>query len=89
MSPSNPGRNPSASALATLDRVGARTPDGRTLFQNLSLAFGRESTGLVGRNGSGKTSLLRPIVGLVEPADGPSHASTPWAGSTSDTTPRP
>ncbi|WP_374514473.1 ABC-F family ATP-binding cassette domain-containing protein [Brevundimonas sp.] len=70
MSPSSLDRNPCASALATLDRVAARTPDGRTLFADLSLAFGRERTGLVGRNGTGKTTLLRLIGGLAEPAGG-------------------
>ncbi|SFS45065.1 ABC-F family ATP-binding cassette domain-containing protein [Brevundimonas viscosa] len=70
MSLSNPGRNPCASALATLDRVAARTPDGRTLFADLSLAFGRERTGLVGRNGTGKTTLLRLIAGPGHPAEG-------------------
>ncbi|MDQ7811729.1 ATP-binding cassette domain-containing protein, partial [Brevundimonas sp.] len=54
----------------TLDRVAARTPDGHTLFSDLSLAFGRERTGLVGRNGVGKTTLLRLVTGLVEPAEG-------------------
>lgn len=61
---------PSASALVTLDRVAARTPDGHTLFSDLSLAFGRERTGLVGRNGVGKTTLLRLVTGLAEPAEG-------------------
>lgn len=54
----------------TLDRVAARTPDGHTLFSDLSLALGRERVGLVGRNGSGKTTLLRLIAGLAEPAEG-------------------
>jgi ATPase subunit of ABC transporter with duplicated ATPase domains len=54
----------------TLDRVAARTPDGHTLFSDLSLAFGRDRTGLVGRNGTGKTTLLRLIAGLSEPAEG-------------------
>nr|WP_246328889.1 ABC-F family ATP-binding cassette domain-containing protein [Brevundimonas lenta] len=36
----------------------------------MSVAFGRERTGLVGRNGVGKTTLLRLIAGLAEPADG-------------------
>lgn len=62
--------SPSASALVTLDRVAARTPDGRTLFSDLSLAFGRERTGLVGRNGVGKTTLARLVAGLAEPAEG-------------------
>jgi len=54
----------------TLDRVAARTPDGRTLFSDLSLAFGRERTGVVGRNGSGKSTLLGLVAGLAEPAEG-------------------
>ena len=62
--------NPSASAFVTLDRVAARTPDGRTLFSDLSLALGRERIGLVGRNGSGKTTLLRLIAGLSRPVEG-------------------
>ena len=47
----------------TLDAVSAATPDGRVLFDNLTLAFGRERTGLVGRNGAGKTTLLRLLTG--------------------------
>ena len=62
--------SPSASALVTLDRVAARTPDGQTLFSDLSLAFGRERTGLVGANGVGKTTLLRLVAGLSHPAEG-------------------
>ncbi|NJC42474.1 ATPase subunit of ABC transporter with duplicated ATPase domains [Brevundimonas alba] len=54
----------------TLDRVAARTPDGHTLFSGLSLAFGRERTGLVGRNGVGKTTLLRLVTGETLPAEG-------------------
>lgn len=57
-------------SFATLDSVSYRTPDGRTLFDNLTLAFGRERTGLVGRNGVGKTSLIRLLAGEAEPADG-------------------
>ena len=54
----------------TLNSVAARTPDGHTLFDNLSLAFGRERTAVVGRNGVGKTTLLRLVAGLAEPAEG-------------------
>ncbi|MFP5296384.1 MAG: ABC-F family ATP-binding cassette domain-containing protein, partial [Alphaproteobacteria bacterium] len=35
-----------------------------------SLAFGCERTGVVGRNGTGKTTLLRLIAGLAEPSEG-------------------
>jgi len=58
------------SALITLDGLTQLSPDGRVLFDNLSLAFGREKTGLVGRNGVGKTTLLRVILGEAAPAAG-------------------
>src|SRR5690606_23360479 len=45
-------------------------PDGRTLFSNLDLSFGPGRTGLVGRNGVGKTTLLRLITGELTPAAG-------------------
>lgn len=58
------------SALITLDSVSAATPDGRTLFENLTLAVGTERTGLVGRNGVGKTTLLRLLAGEASPRTG-------------------
>lgn len=70
MSLLNPSPNRSASALVTLNGVAARTPDGRGLFDNLTLAFGRERTAVVGRNGVGKTTLLRLVAGQAEPAEG-------------------
>ena len=56
--------------LITLDGLSFRSPDGRVLFENLTLAFGRERTGFVGRNGAGKTSLLRLILGEAQPVAG-------------------
>ena len=43
------------------------TPDGRSLFAQLDLSFGAERAGLVGRNGVGKTSLLKLIKGELTP----------------------
>ncbi len=57
-------------SFVTLDGVTYKTPDGRTLFDNLTLAFGAERSGLVGRNGVGKTSLLGLILGELAPASG-------------------
>ena len=54
----------------TLDRVAAKTPGDRTLFENLTLTIGPERVGLVGRNGSGKSTLLHLIAGQGEPASG-------------------
>lgn len=70
MSSPNPSRNPCVSAFVTLSGVAARTPDGHTLFDDLSLAFGCERTAVVGRNGVGKTTLLRLIAGLDAPTEG-------------------
>lgn len=58
------------SAFITLDGLSAKTPDGRVLFDNLTLAFGAERTGLVGRNGVGKTTLIRLMLGEASPAGG-------------------
>jgi ATPase subunit of ABC transporter with duplicated ATPase domains len=58
------------SAFITLDQIGAYTPDGRMLFEDLTLSIGAERVGLVGRNGSGKSTLLRIISGESEPASG-------------------
>jgi len=58
--------------IATLDIADlALRRGGRLLFQGLNLTLGAgEAAILTGRNGAGKTSLLRAIAGLVEPQDG-------------------
>jgi ATPase subunit of ABC transporter with duplicated ATPase domains len=50
-------------ASITISNLSWSTPDGRTLFSNLDLSFGAERAGLVGRNGIGKSTLLRLISG--------------------------
>ena len=57
-------------SFATLDGLSYRTPEGRSLFENLTVAFGAERTGLVGRNGVGKTTLLRLVLGELSPVAG-------------------
>ncbi|UTP38116.1 ATP-binding cassette domain-containing protein [Phenylobacterium sp. LH3H17] len=56
--------------FVTLDGLSYKTPDGRSLFDNLTLAFGADRTGLVGRNGVGKTTLIGLILGELAPASG-------------------
>lgn len=58
------------SAFLTLDGLSYKTPDGQLLFDDLTLAFGAERTGLVGRNGVGKTTLIRLMLGEIAPAAG-------------------
>ncbi|WP_421999652.1 ABC-F family ATP-binding cassette domain-containing protein [Reyranella sp.] len=45
-------------------------PDGRPLFTDLTLGFEAERTGLVGRNGVGKSTLLALIAGRLRPHAG-------------------
>lgn len=59
-----------SSPTITLTGLSAAAPDGHSLFSNLDLSFGPERTGLVGRNGTGKTTLLDLIAGLREPLSG-------------------
>jgi len=54
----------------TLDGVTYSLPDGRTLFSDLHEQFDQQATGLVGRNGAGKTVLARILAGQLAPASG-------------------
>ncbi|MBO0747375.1 MAG: ABC-F family ATP-binding cassette domain-containing protein, partial [Acidimicrobiaceae bacterium] len=56
--------------LVDLDRVSARRPD-RPLFEDLSLTVSDgDRVGVVGINGTGKSTLLRLIAGVEEPEEG-------------------
>jgi ATPase subunit of ABC transporter with duplicated ATPase domains len=57
-------------SFITLAGLSYRTADGRELFSDLNLAFGAERTGLVGRNGVGKSTLLRLMLGELAPSEG-------------------
>ncbi len=56
--------------LVDLARVGARRPD-RPLFEDLSLTVSAgDRLGVVGRNGTGKSTLLRVLAGVDRPEQG-------------------
>ena len=57
-------------ASVALNSVSYSTPDGQSLFQDLNLAFGPSRTGLIGRNGTGKSTILKLITGELQPASG-------------------
>lgn len=56
--------------VLTLDGASFVLPDGRTLFSDLDARFDLQPTGLVGRNGVGKSVLARMLAGLIEPSQG-------------------
>jgi ATPase subunit of ABC transporter with duplicated ATPase domains len=57
-------------ASVTLHDLSYSTPDSQPLFSGLNLSFGPGRTGLIGRNGTGKSTLLRIIAGLVPQSSG-------------------
>src|SRR5215217_1010990 len=57
-------------ASVSLHQLSWSTPDNQPLFASLDLTFGNGRTGLIGRNGTGKSSLLRIIAGSVQPSSG-------------------
>jgi len=54
----------------TLDGVSFVLPDGRTLFSDITASFDERRTGLVGRNGVGKSVLARILAGGLAPGGG-------------------
>lgn len=57
-------------ASVSLHQLSWSTPDNHQLFSGLDLSFGPHRTGLIGRNGTGKSTLLRIIAGLIPSASG-------------------
>ncbi len=53
-----------------LTGLGYSLPDGRTLFSNLHLSLDALRTGLIGRNGVGKSILARIMAGELSPSYG-------------------
>lgn len=63
-------------AAITLSGLSFRTDDGHLIFNEIDAVFGHALTGLVGRNGVGKTTLLKLISGALQPSSGVVRAST-------------
>lgn len=56
--------------LINLRDISFETKPGVFLFKNIAVTFGREKTGLVGKNGTGKTTFLKLINGELKPLSG-------------------
>jgi ATPase subunit of ABC transporter with duplicated ATPase domains len=57
-------------ASITLSNLSWSTPDGLALLSDLNLSLSPERAGLVGRNGTGKSTLLKLISGELRPHSG-------------------
>lgn len=63
-------KNTPKHAAVTLHNVTFEWPDGSVALDGISGTFGAGKTGLVGRNGTGKSTLLRLIAGQLTPTRG-------------------
>ncbi|WDR03757.1 ABC-F family ATP-binding cassette domain-containing protein [Devosia algicola] len=57
-------------ASITLNDLSYATPGNHELFNKLNLTFNRQKTGLIGRNGVGKSTLFKLIMGELAPNSG-------------------
>ncbi|MFH8345636.1 ABC-F family ATP-binding cassette domain-containing protein [Streptomyces sp. NPDC018045] len=62
--------SPSAAASVTCSGLGFTWPDGTPVLEDFQLTVGPGRTGLIGLNGTGKSTLLKLIAGRLQPTEG-------------------
>ncbi|MCP4345637.1 MAG: ABC-F family ATP-binding cassette domain-containing protein [Desulfobacterales bacterium] len=69
-------RTSDQAALLELEKINISSPEGRPLFHNLNMVLGREKVAVIGRNGVGKSTLLKTITGDLQPGSGAVRCKT-------------
>ena len=64
------GRSKQYNFIVIANDISFEVRSGVSIFKNISVRLGSEKSGLVGRNGIGKTILLKLLVGEIEPTEG-------------------
>lgn len=59
-----------AQPILQASQLRVETPNGRVLIEGLNMSLAREKVAIIGRNGSGKSSLLRVLCGEQSPSAG-------------------
>lgn len=76
-------------ALVSLNQLTYQFANGETLLDALNLTFDRQPTAIVGRNGMGKSLLLRLIAGQLQPTSGSIQRNAHLAYVPQDPRPEP
>ena len=81
--------NASPTTLVKVENLAVSTPGGRQLFQDLNVEIAYDQVAMIGRNGVGKTTLLKILAGEVERSEVVLHAAPGYVpqelGATSET----
>lgn len=64
-----------AKSILSVNHLSYRSKDSNVQFKDICLSFGDKKVGVVGRNGIGKTTLLKLLNGMLEPDSGSVLAS--------------